>query len=137
MRERARDAGLLLGVSVSTVDEAADAQSLGAAYLGAGPVWATPSKLDAVAPIGLAGLAAVCAAVRIPVVAIGGIDATNAPLCIEAGAAGVAVVRAAADAARCPGCCRQRADGERAGLTRGRSSVVTARRRDRRPHPRG
>ena len=92
-------AGLLLGLSVSTVDQAEDAQALGAAYLGAGPVWPTPTKVDAVDPIGVAGLAAICAAVRLPVVAIGGIDAGNAAACIEAGAAGVAVVRAAADAA--------------------------------------
>ncbi len=96
---RALAAGLLLGVSVSTVDEAEDAQSLGAGYLGAGPVWRTPTKTDAVDPIGIAGLAAICAAVRVPVVAIGGIDAGNAAACIEAGAAGVAVVRAAPDAA--------------------------------------
>jgi thiamine monophosphate synthase len=38
--------------------------------------------------------------VAIPVVAIGGIDASNAAACIEAGAAGVAVIRAARDAAR-------------------------------------
>ncbi|HWF58388.1 MAG TPA: thiamine phosphate synthase [Candidatus Dormibacteraeota bacterium] len=96
---RALAAGLVLGISVATVDEAEDAQTLGAAYLGAGPVWATPTKSDAAAPIGVAGLAAICAAARIPVVAIGGIDAGNAGSCIEAGAAGVAVVRAAQDAA--------------------------------------
>ena len=62
-----------------------------------GPVWATPSKLDADPPIGLAGLRAICAAVAVPVVAIGGIDAANAGACIEAGAAGVAVIRAATD----------------------------------------
>lgn len=97
--ERALAAGLLLGVSVATVDEAEEAQALGAGYLGAGPVWSTPTKVDAVAPIGIDGLAQICCAVRIPVIAIGGIDATNAGSCIEAGASGVAVVRAAADAA--------------------------------------
>ena len=68
-------------------------------YLGVGPVWETPSKDDAAAPIGLDGLAEICAAVDVPVVAIGGIDAANAAACIHAGAAGVAVVRAAADPA--------------------------------------
>ena len=86
-------------MSVSNVDEAEEAQALGATYLGAGPIWPTPSKPDAVAPIGVTGLAAICSSVRIPVVAIGGIDARNAPACIAAGAAGVAVVRAAYDAA--------------------------------------
>jgi thiamine-phosphate pyrophosphorylase len=97
---RAVAEGLLLGISVTGVDEAEEAQALGAAYLGAGPVWATPTKSDAAQPIGLAGLAEICAAVRIPVVAIGSIDAGNAASCITAGAAGVAVVRAARDTDR-------------------------------------
>jgi thiamine-phosphate pyrophosphorylase len=97
---RAIAEGLLLGISAADVDEAEDAQALGAAYIGAGPVWTTPSKADAGRPIGIEGLAAICASVRIPVVAIGGVDARNAARCIAAGASGVAVVRAAADAAR-------------------------------------
>jgi thiamine-phosphate pyrophosphorylase len=88
----------MLGTSASSVDEALAGQQLGAAYIGAGPVWATPSKPDADPPIGLNGLREICQAVSIPVVAIGGIDATNAADCITAGAAGVAVVRAAVDA---------------------------------------
>ena len=97
--ERALEAGLVLGLSATSVDEAQAAERTGAAYIGAGPVWATPSKLDADPPIGLEGLAEICAAVSIPVVAIGGIDASNAADCIRAGAAGVAVIRAARDAA--------------------------------------
>jgi len=96
--ERALGAGLLLGLSASSVEEARDAEERGAAYIGAGPVWATPSKEDADPPIGVEGLAAICRTVTVPVVAIGGIDATNAADCIRAGAAGVAVIRAAADA---------------------------------------
>jgi thiamine-phosphate pyrophosphorylase len=96
--ERALDEGLILGLSASDVGEAIAAERAGAAYIGAGPVWQTPSKPDAAAPIGLDGLAAVCAAVRVSVVAIGGIDASNAAACISAGAAGVAVIRAAAAA---------------------------------------
>jgi thiamine-phosphate pyrophosphorylase len=97
-RERALAAKLLLGLSAARVDEALAAEEQGAAYIGAGPVWATPTKPDADPPIGLDGLRAICAAVRVPVVAIGGIDATNAAACIEAGAEGVAVVRASNDA---------------------------------------
>jgi thiamine-phosphate pyrophosphorylase len=96
--ERALAAGLLLGVSAGSVEEARAGEALGAAYLGAGPVWETPSKPDADPPIGLDGLGEICRAVTIPVVAIGGIDASNAGDCIRAGAAGVAVIRAAADA---------------------------------------
>ena len=77
----------------SSVEEAQAGQTAGAAYVGAGPVWATPSKPDADPPIGLEGLAAICRAVSIPVVAIGGIDASNARACLDAGAAGVAVVQ--------------------------------------------
>jgi thiamine-phosphate pyrophosphorylase len=95
--ERALAAGLLLGASAASVDEARDAE--GAAYVGAGPVWATPTKPDADPSIGLEGLAEICRAVSLPVIAIGGVDASNAAACIQAGAAGVAVVRAATDAA--------------------------------------
>ena len=95
--ERAIEHGLMLGTSASSVDEAVSGEKLGAAYLGAGPIWATPSKPDAGPPIGLEGLREICKAVSIPVVAIGGVDASNAADCIAAGAAGVAVVRAAAD----------------------------------------
>jgi thiamine-phosphate pyrophosphorylase len=95
--ERALRAGLMLGLSAATVEEAKAVD--GAAYIGAGPVWATPSKTDADPPIGLGGLREICEAVRVPVVAIGGIDASNAADCIRAGAAGVAVIRAARDTA--------------------------------------
>jgi thiamine-phosphate pyrophosphorylase len=91
---------LLLGRSAATVEEAVAAAKQGASYIGAGPVWATPSKEDADPPIGLEGLRAIADAVTIPVVAIGGIDESNARACIDAGATGVAVVRAARDAAR-------------------------------------
>jgi thiamine-phosphate pyrophosphorylase len=97
--ERALEEGLLLGLSAASVDEARTAEARGAAYLGAGPVWETPSKADADPAIGLEGLREICAAVSVPVVAIGGVDASNAGACIRAGAAGVAVIRAARDAA--------------------------------------
>jgi thiamine-phosphate pyrophosphorylase len=97
--ELAAASGLVLGLSACSVEEARDAELRGAAYVGAGPVWETPSKADADPPVGLAGLAEICRAVSIPVVAIGGIDASNAAACIQAGAAGVAVIRAAGDPA--------------------------------------
>jgi thiamine-phosphate pyrophosphorylase len=90
----ARAAGLLVGRSASTLEQALGAD---ADYLGVGPVWDTPSKRDAEPAIGLEGLREICTAVDVPVVAIGGIDASNAGDCIRAGAAGVAVIRAAAD----------------------------------------
>jgi thiamine-phosphate pyrophosphorylase len=95
---RAKDHGLLLGLSATSLDEAR-AIAAEADYIGAGPVWETPSKLDAAPAVGLDGLRQICAAVTVPVVAIGGIDATNAADCIRAGAAGVAVIREARAAA--------------------------------------
>jgi thiamine-phosphate diphosphorylase len=91
---RARAAGLVLGRSAATLEQALAAD---ADYLGVGPVWETPSKADADPAIGVEALRAICAAVGVPVVAIGGIDAANAAECIRAGAAGVAVIRAATD----------------------------------------
>ena len=95
--DRAVAEGLLLGHSAASAEEALAGEELRAAYIGAGPVWATPSKQDADPPIGLGGLAEICRAVSVPVVAIGGVDATNAADCIKTGAAGVAVIRAARD----------------------------------------
>lgn len=94
---RAAEAGITLGISAATRREAAVAEFSGATYIGAGPIWTTPSKPDAGAPIGLEGLADVCLATQLPVVAIGGIDSSNATECIEAGASGVAVIRAITD----------------------------------------
>ena len=96
--DAAKDHGLMLGLSASTLGEARGADGR-ADYIGAGPVWATPSKTDADPAIGLDGLREICAAVSVPVVAIGGVDASNAANCIRAGARGVAVIRAARDAA--------------------------------------
>jgi thiamine-phosphate pyrophosphorylase len=93
---RARAEGLLLGRSAATLEQALAAD---ADYLGVGPVWETPSKEDADPAIGIDGLATIARAVSVPVIAIGGVDASNAGACIRAGAAGVAVIRAATDAA--------------------------------------
>ena len=95
--ERALAAGLLLGLSASTRREAAVAEYSGAGYIGAGPIWATPSKPDAASPIGLHGLEEICQSVSVPVVAIGGVTAANAVECIRAGARGVAVIRGLAE----------------------------------------
>jgi thiamine-phosphate diphosphorylase len=92
--ERARASGLLLGRSAVTFEQALAAD---ADYLGVGPVWETPSKADADPALGLDGLARIATRTTVPVIAIGGIDASNAGACIRAGAAGVAVIRAATD----------------------------------------
>jgi thiamine-phosphate pyrophosphorylase len=84
----------LLGVSVSTVEEAQRAEADGADYLGVSPIHATLTKTDAPSPVGLRGLAAVRAATRLPLVAIGGLCADNLLPVLEAGANGIAVVSA-------------------------------------------
>jgi thiamine-phosphate pyrophosphorylase len=82
----------VLGVSVSTPDEARSAEGDGADYLGV-TVWATSTKPEA-SPRGLDGLRSVVAATSLPVVAIGGINAANAHEVLDTGAAGVSVVSA-------------------------------------------
>jgi thiamine-phosphate pyrophosphorylase len=77
---------------VSTADEARQAERSGADYVGV-TVWATQTKPEA-EPRGLNGLRAVADATALPVVGIGGIDASNAAEVIGSGAAGVAVVSA-------------------------------------------
>jgi thiamine-phosphate pyrophosphorylase len=86
--------GMVIGVSVSTVAEAVAAERDGADYLGISPVFATPTKTDAPAATGLDGLRRIRAAVRLPLVAIGGIHAGNAAAVLAAGADGIAVVSA-------------------------------------------
>ncbi len=86
--------GKIVGVSVDNLEQALQAEEDGADYVGAGPIFATPTKPDAAPPIGLEGLAEICRRVSIPVVAIGGINERNAAAVIAAGAAGVAVVSA-------------------------------------------
>ncbi|HZG42127.1 MAG TPA: thiamine phosphate synthase [Longimicrobium sp.] len=86
--------GFLLGVSAESVELALQAEAEGADYVGVGPVYATGSKADAGEPIGLGRIAEVAAAVKIPVVGIGGIAVGNARAVVESGAAGVAVISA-------------------------------------------
>ncbi len=65
----------------------------GADYIYFSPIFFTPSKSNYGPPQGLERLAIVGKAVPIPVLAIGGITAENAPDCFRAGAAGVAAIR--------------------------------------------
>jgi thiamine-phosphate pyrophosphorylase len=82
----------ILGVSAEDTEQALAAQADGADYIGASPIFATPTKPDAPPPMGVAGLLQIARACPLPIVAIGGLNATNAGSMIRAGAAGVAVV---------------------------------------------
>lgn len=86
--------GFLLGVSAETAELARAAEADGADYVGVGPVYPTGSKADAGDAVGAERIAEVAAAVRIPVVGIGGITIDDAPAVLHAGAAGIAVISA-------------------------------------------
>ena len=84
----------ILGVSAGSTEEALAAQADGADYIGASPVFDTPTKPDTPPAVGMEGLRRMAAAVRVPVVGIGGMNAGNAGAIIAAGGAGLAVVSA-------------------------------------------
>jgi thiamine-phosphate pyrophosphorylase len=84
--------GFIIGASVGSDAEIANAR--GADYVGIGPVFATASKSDAGTAIGPAEFSRLAVATGLPAVAIGGINAANARLAIDAGAAGVAAIAA-------------------------------------------
>jgi thiamine-phosphate pyrophosphorylase len=85
---------LIVGVSCETVQDAIDAERGGADYVSVSPVFVTPTKTDTAPALGLDGVRAIRRAVRLPVVAIGGISAANAADVIHAGADGICVVSA-------------------------------------------
>jgi thiamine-phosphate pyrophosphorylase len=80
--------GLLIGVSCHTIAELQAAEHEGADFAVYGPVF--PSVTKSLAPIGIEAFREAAASVRLPVYALGGVTAENAPQCIAAGAAGVA-----------------------------------------------
>jgi thiamine-phosphate pyrophosphorylase len=82
----------LIGGSAHSASEAAALIEAGADYVTISPVFVTASKPGYGPALGLEGLAAVVAATRGPVVALAGITPQNARSCIEAGAAGIAVM---------------------------------------------
>jgi thiamine-phosphate pyrophosphorylase len=83
--------GRLLGISVHSVASAKAAEELRASYVLAGTVFETKSHPNQAAG-GLAHLRAICEAVTIPVIAVGGITPDNAASCVQAGAYGVAAL---------------------------------------------
>lgn len=83
----------IIGVSAQNVDQAILAQRLGADYLGVGAIFQTQSKDDADS-VSIETLRSICAAVEIPVVAIGGINCENIPRLEKSGIAGVSVISA-------------------------------------------
>ncbi len=85
---------MIIGVSVSNVEEAIKAVEGGADYLGVGPIFSTKTKSDAGDALGLDAIYDIRKAVDVPIVGIGGINRGNLLDVIHAGADGVAVVSA-------------------------------------------
>ena len=83
----------IIGVSTQTVEEALLAESRGADYLGVGAVFPTGSKADA-SEVSMDALRAICKAVSIPVVAIGGITEENVMELADSGIVGISVISA-------------------------------------------
>lgn len=96
---------MLIGRSIHSLKEAQEAQAAGADYLGVGPVCATPTKPD-YPVVGLDLIRQIKPVIRIPWVAIGGIDLQLLPLVLSAGATRIAVVRAVAGASDVEGAAR-------------------------------
>ena len=85
---------LIIGISCETTKDAIEAEQGGADYVSVSPVFGTPTKTDTAPPLSLDGVRGIRRAVRLPVVAIGGINGTNAGDIIRAGADGICVVSA-------------------------------------------
>ena len=84
----------IIGLSVETWDDVVEAEALDVNYLGVSPIFATPTKTDTKGNWGLEGLAKIKAYSRHPLVAIGGLNASNAKEAVMAGADCIAVVSA-------------------------------------------
>ena len=86
-------AEFLVGVSCHSLEQARQAERTGASYIFFGPIFDTPYKRAFGQPQGVALLEQVCRAIRLPVIAIGGVNEENAAACLRAGAAGIAAIR--------------------------------------------
>ncbi|MDX2129539.1 MAG: thiamine phosphate synthase [Chloroherpetonaceae bacterium] len=90
---RKQKPNLLLGKSTHSLSEALEAQLQGADYIQFGPVYDTPSKKIYGQAQGVEKLSVITSKLHIPVFAVGGITPENASACMNAGAAGIAVIR--------------------------------------------
>jgi thiamine-phosphate pyrophosphorylase len=88
------DPGFLIGVSCHSLRDVVRAEEEGADYVYLSPIFVSPSKPGYGPAIGLDALREVCRLVRLPVLALGGVDEDRAPACIAAGAAGFASISA-------------------------------------------
>jgi thiamine-phosphate pyrophosphorylase len=85
-------AGKIIGVSTHNLSQALEADALPVDYIAVGPIFPTVTKQNPDPVVGVENLAAICAAIRKPVVAIGGITLQTAAAVLSAGASSIAVV---------------------------------------------
>lgn len=84
---------LSIGISTHSLQEAIDAEANGADFITYGPIFETPSKIRFGKPVGLASIKEIKKRLSIPVIALGGINLTNAADVISAGADGLSMIR--------------------------------------------
>lgn len=82
----------IIGVTVHNLAEALQAESIGADYLGVSPIFQTATKPDAGKPAGISLIEEIRARVDIPLIAIGGINHSNAREVVRAGADGLCAI---------------------------------------------
>jgi thiamine-phosphate pyrophosphorylase len=93
LREGNAPTDFVVGVSCHSLEETRAAESAGASYAFFGPVFDSPAKRSFGPPQGIARLEEVCNSVKMPVLAIGGVNEENAAQCLRARAAGIAAIR--------------------------------------------
>ena len=82
----------IIGVTVHNLAEALQAESIGADYLGVSPIFQTTTKPDAGKPAGIRLIEEIRSQVKIPIIAIGGINHSNASEVVRAGADGLCAI---------------------------------------------
>jgi len=86
--------GKIIGLTVHSFAEARQAEVAGADYLGVSPIFTTQTKMDAGQPAGIQLIQQIKTMVKLPLIAIGGINLANAPEVIRAGADGLCAISA-------------------------------------------
>lgn len=84
----------IIGITVHNIGEAIEAEIIGADYIGISPIFETTTKPDAGTPSGVDLIKYIKKAIKIPFVAIGGINQDNIKSVLEAGARSIAVISA-------------------------------------------
>jgi thiamine-phosphate pyrophosphorylase len=84
----------IIGGTASNIQQAKQIQAEGADYIGFGHIFTTTTKIKSTPPIGVSALKEAAMQLEIPIIAIGGINASNLDLVREANNAGVAIVSA-------------------------------------------